>query len=783
MKKQRILVSVIVAIMLSSQLQFAKAAEITEQEYYNILSKFTSSQPYDALKVLTQAHKDYPNNQVFIDQINSRVRVILDWSIGSHKNKKYDAADYGYKTVASVDVIPDYLKSLALRQDENAKLAKDFPSSTEYYNIALNNSIGQSPYVGLSLYDEALAAYPNNAAIINGIASNANTIMDWSLGSHKNKAYSAAIYGYETIINAPGVPQNIKDMASKYLSYAKQNIAIYSAEEYQSMASKLGDSQPYEALKLLVEANNLYPNDSRFIKGINDRVSTILEWSMGSHRNKAYSAAAYGYQTIRNTTAAAYYMRNFADRQLNQTSINKDITTVDEYVNIAKSYGPSRPYQALDVYNEAQIIYKNDTKILNGINDSAKVILNWSKGSHDNRAYDAAIYGYKIIANVDANGSLKDYAVRQMKRAAAAQMPYQESEYVDLLKQNISSNPYSLLALANEAAVMYPNNNIALESANRAAGIILEWSEGSHKKGYYDAAIYGYNTILNSSLVNNNIVSSTKYLLQMAEKGVYGELGGMTIVLDAGHNYGGDDGAYGNGYSERELNMEVVELIKPLMEKLGATVLLTRKPGEISYADSGTSLEQRADMANKANADLFLSIHHDSDSSSANGTSAYYSSYRTQLDTSDVYVNIQEDCSIRGGNSGGTVIGYAKKGQNFGYIREENGGFIINYNGKLAWVSNEYCRAYDPTPSTQAGISKELAQYITGGISSLGLANRGVTDRNLYVTRYTNMPSVLVEVGFISNKDEANKISKGSFQQQVAQKIVDAVKKLFSKVF
>ncbi|MDP4143923.1 MAG: N-acetylmuramoyl-L-alanine amidase [Bacillota bacterium] len=260
-----------------------------------------------------------------------------------------------------------------------------------------------------------------------------------------------------------------------------------------------------------------------------------------------------------------------------------------------------------------------------------------------------------------------------------------------------------------------------------------------------------------------------------------GHLVGKVIVLDAGHNYGGDYGAEGNGYSETVLNMQVVMKLKALLENEGAKIVLTRNENDRSTDDLSTSLAKRINIANSSNADLFISIHHDSSSdSSVTGTSAYYSSFRPNIETQDVYVEIQENNVTIKNESETSKIGTANSGSRYKYICEKDSGFVIDYNGTRAWVSNDYSRAYDPTPSKQAITSETLADKISQNISSLGLVNRGVTDRNLYVTRYTTMPSVLVEVGFISNLNEANKISDSSFEEKVAEKIKDAVVSVFS---
>ncbi|MBU3220681.1 N-acetylmuramoyl-L-alanine amidase [Clostridium algidicarnis] len=216
------------------------------------------------------------------------------------------------------------------------------------------------------------------------------------------------------------------------------------------------------------------------------------------------------------------------------------------------------------------------------------------------------------------------------------------------------------------------------------------------------------------------------------------------IVLDPGHNYGGDDGAYSNidgiTYSERDLNMEVSLKVKANLEKLGFKVILTRQPGDKSKDSLADSLAKRTKIADDAKADLFLSLHHDSGISSATGISTHYSSYRPTIDNEGVAPGV------------------------------DPGG----------WQYDDL--KIDYTPSAQAIVSKELANNLANGLSSsLGYVNRDAHDHGLYVTRQIGVPSVLLELGFISNKAEVARCSNDYEQEKKAKKIAEILYDYFNK--
>ncbi|MBW9144833.1 N-acetylmuramoyl-L-alanine amidase [Clostridium sp. CM027] len=207
-----------------------------------------------------------------------------------------------------------------------------------------------------------------------------------------------------------------------------------------------------------------------------------------------------------------------------------------------------------------------------------------------------------------------------------------------------------------------------------------------------------------------------------------------TIVIDPGHNFGGDDGSYstfgGVTYVERNLNMQLALKLKNKLVQYGFNVIMTRNENDKFYDNETSSLKKRVDIANNAKADLFLSIHHDfAYTPESSGITTHYSTYRPNLDKSGIVT--------------------------------KNG---INY---------------DTTPTLAALKSADLAQRLIDALANLGYNNRGKSDHNLYVTQNTNMPSILVECGFISNLQEAAKTANNAEQDAFASKMAEVVYNYF----
>lgn len=101
--------------------------------------------------------------------------------------------------------------------------------------------------------------------------------------------------------------------------------------------------------------------------------------------------------------------------------------------------------------------------------------------------------------------------------------------------------------------------------------------------------------------------------------------GQLTVVLDPGHNYSvTDTGANGNGLREQDVTFYIASKVKPLLEQNGFNVIMTRNSltDNVSTESVSASLKRRAEIANSAGADLFLSIH--CNAGGGSGTETYY---------------------------------------------------------------------------------------------------------------------------------------------------------------
>ncbi len=214
------------------------------------------------------------------------------------------------------------------------------------------------------------------------------------------------------------------------------------------------------------------------------------------------------------------------------------------------------------------------------------------------------------------------------------------------------------------------------------------------------------------------------------------------VVIDPGHeNPGGDPGstATHNGitYIESNLNLQIAVRLKNELESRGIAVVMTRSEGSGQIGPNASeSLRNRVKLANDLNADFFISLHHNSGLASAQGFEVWY--------------------SIQSPTTRSVIFEDSKS---------------LSIGREIALSNLDY----------KISKSRELAEEFTKTVSSsLGIVNRGAKYEPIgvpdyYVTKNTNMPSVIVENGFLTNANEAKKVSERTYQQKLAEILANII--------
>lgn len=221
------------------------------------------------------------------------------------------------------------------------------------------------------------------------------------------------------------------------------------------------------------------------------------------------------------------------------------------------------------------------------------------------------------------------------------------------------------------------------------------------------------------------------------------------IIIDAGHG-GKDAGSIGFSKSkEKDISLAVALILGELIEKNipDLKVIYTRKD------DRFIELEDRGHFANKVEGDLFLSIHcNAAQSKNATGTEVFFLGQHRSDDALEVMTKEN------------SVISFE------------------NENGKITELTSEQLIIYELMNSAFMTDSQRLAELIDFQFKSSKRKSRGVKQAGFIVLYYASMPSILVELGFISNRDEERFLRSKNGQKIMATAIYKAVKAYKDKV-
>ena len=219
----------------------------------------------------------------------------------------------------------------------------------------------------------------------------------------------------------------------------------------------------------------------------------------------------------------------------------------------------------------------------------------------------------------------------------------------------------------------------------------------------------------------------------------------FVIILDAGHG-GKDPGNSYNGFVEKEIALKTTLKVERYLQRdSDIKVIYTRKK------DVFIELRERPKVANSIDANLFISIHCNSVSNpTPYGTETF-------------------------------VMGLARSNTNFEIAKNENSVILLEKNYKKSY------NGFDPNkPETLIGLKIMQEEYLNRSISlaskieknfthKLNRKSRGIKQTPLWVLDAAYMPSVLIELGFLSNKEEGIYLNSETGQDQMAEAIATAI--------
>lgn len=226
----------------------------------------------------------------------------------------------------------------------------------------------------------------------------------------------------------------------------------------------------------------------------------------------------------------------------------------------------------------------------------------------------------------------------------------------------------------------------------------------------------------------------------------------IVVAIDAGHG-GNDPGAIAHDghLKEKDIALAISRAVAERIKAMPGFEAVMIRDG-----DYYVQLQQRPQLARQNRADIFLSIHADSYSTSrAEGVTIYALSQRTAEDENIRRVTEKENSSdLLGGMSGDTSL--------------------RNFDDDLALTLLDLSMSWSIEQSMAAG------SYILNAVGNVAKLRRNVPQQgNLWVLRSPDIPSLLIETGYLSNPTEARRLASADYQRKLADSIVQGVMNYF----
>ena len=373
-------------------------------------------------------------------------------------------------------------------------------------------------------------------------------------------------------------------------------------------------------------------------------------------------------------------------------------------------------------YNESERVISISSKEID-----TKILVDWNNSIIDRNSIKYDIFSAKIENR--ANGTLLRLAAKRKIRKPTSSIS-NNTLYIFFSDLTIDKN--ELARLKTKGFI----KNIQVKHINGNPQMELKLREGYDKyEIFYDEEI---DEILIS--IHNKFLRGEETVINDLEKWKFD-----TVVLDAGHG-GKDPGAIGlDGVREKDINLAITKELGELIKNNQSSVNVIYTRNNDSYLE----LFKRGKIANENDGNLFISIHCNSTpkkNSSASGFEVYLLRPGRTQDAIDI------------AEFENSVISLEDDPTRYQILNDEN--FIL-----VSMARSSYMR-----------YSETFAEMLnTEWIKDVKIPSRGIKQAGFYVLVGASMPGVLIETGFISNKNDVKYLKSKEGQNQIAQSIYNSI--------
>ncbi|MDX5474073.1 MAG: glucosaminidase domain-containing protein [Bacillaceae bacterium] len=488
-------------------------------------SKVDAIERFDAY---INGYSEYPEDHRFIQGINETASVLLNSATVEHLQKKFDNAEILYKKILSSPVLDEIIK---LETEHKLKFSKqriDISSLNNWIQLAQSH---KSSSVRLSLFIEGYSLFPQDKRITDGINTSANSLLIWASAQHRSGEFTTAVDRYERILNAPVLDEVMRLETEHKLSYAKQKKALSTSDQWYELA--IGHGSSSVRLSLFNQGYNLFPNDIRFVDGINSSAFSLLTWASTQHRQNDFLTAEDRYQRILSSPILDEVIKLETEYKLELSKKRTDINSANNWYDIASFHKSSSV--RLSLFVEGYRIYPNDNRFKEGINSNAQSLLTWATTQHRLMDFATAEDRYNRILSAPLLDEIVELVTEHKLDYARSRTDISTaSNWISMASSHKSSSVR--LFLFNEGYTHFRNDIRIRNGIDTNAQSLLTWTSSHHRQGDFTLAEDRYNRILSSLILDEVIRLETEHKLNYAKQRIDLSIANNWLELARSHN-------------------------------------------------------------------------------------------------------------------------------------------------------------------------------------------------------------------------------------------------------
>jgi murein tripeptide amidase MpaA len=489
-----------------NRLEFSKQGKVLPTVNEIIKKAEKSNKASEIFMIFKEGSELFPGDGLVTKHLNTSACQLLKWASNKQKNKDYSIAIERYELILSVQEINKSIKKETKNNLYYAK--KNLLTPNQFYDVA-TNTVKASEM--LELFITGYRLYEGDTRFVDGINKSADTLLNWATRQHQKGQIETAQLRYNLILSAPNLKKSIKSKTERRLEYSKNGKTLPKIEEIKKKAESTYKAS--DILSIYLEGYYLYPESKILKDGLNKSAQLLLNWATNQHQKGQIETAQLRYDLILTVPTLDNNIKHAVEKRLEYSHNGQILPTESDFIKRAKE--SDKVSEIFSIYIEGYEIFFDSKDLKNGINYSAKNLLDWATNKHQAGYIEIAQSRYEhVLSAPSLSSTLKKEAEIKLNYSKAGQkLPSIQNILNRVKKNNKVSGKFDILM---EGLYIYPRNKIIQNEINRSAQKLLDWTSKQHQKGNYNIAIERYNKIIDSTFVESNIKARAKTYLDYA---------------------------------------------------------------------------------------------------------------------------------------------------------------------------------------------------------------------------------------------------------------------------